>query len=151
MKEELGDGKQRRVQLPGKCLDYIQETKQFFIELESRKIVTSRLCVLFTDLERQQELEDRRVKAMVLQKNAFVRLNIERIFVDEVLKMMPMVRQPAKITNGIIRRLGLPLGVIEKNATKRKKVRVMVEQAEALYCYSQVKAVTMAELEQDNP
>jgi len=151
MKEEIGDGKQRRVIHTGKCLDYIQETKQFFVELESRKIVTSRLCVLFNDLERQQELEDRRVKAMILQKNAFVRLNIERIFVDEVLKMMPMVRQPAKITNGIIRRLGIPIALIEKNAVNRKKVKTMIEQAEALYCYSQVKAVAMAELEQENP
>lgn len=88
---------------------------------------------------------------MILQKNAFVRLNIERIFVDEVLKLMPKVRQSAKITNGIYRKLGIPMSKIEKNAVKRKKVKKMVKEAEAIYCYSQVKAVAMAELEQENP
>lgn len=66
MKEELNEGIQKRVIHTGKCLDYIQETKQFFVELDNRKIVSSRLCVLFNDLERQQELEERRVKAMIL-------------------------------------------------------------------------------------
>jgi len=64
---------------------------------------------------------------MILQKNAFVRLNIERIFVDEVLKLMPKVRQPAKITNGIFSKLGIPISKLEKNAVKRKKVKKMVK------------------------
>jgi hypothetical protein len=64
---------------------------------------------------------------------------------------MPRVRQPAKITNGIFRKLGIPIAKLEKNAVKRKKVKKMVKEAEALYCYSQVKSVAMAELEQENP
>lgn len=64
---------------------------------------------------------------MTLQKSSFVRLNIERIFVDEVLKLMPMIRQPARITNNIIKKLGVNMKKIEKSKEKQKKIREMAE------------------------
>ena len=71
--------------------------------------LTSRLCLCFEDLEDYHGIEQKRVKAMTLQKMTFVRLNIERIFVDEVLKLLPKMRQPALISNNIANKLGLPI------------------------------------------
>ena len=45
---------------------------------------------MFDQLEKLEDIEARRVRAMTLQKEAFVRLNVERIFVDEVLKLESM-------------------------------------------------------------
>lgn len=88
MKEVTSDGKEKRIIKSGKCLDYLEDTKQFLVEFDDQsKIVTSRLCMLFADLEKLSDLEARRVNAMTLQKLAFVRLNCERIFVDEILQL----------------------------------------------------------------
>jgi len=120
------------------------------VELDNMKVVTSRLCVCFKDFEQVPELEERRVRAMTLQKKAFVRLNYERIFVDEVLQLMPRVRQPARLMNGIIIKLGVDLGRFETNEKDRKLLHEMVQQTEAIYCYSSLKSMAMSELEQEN-
>lgn len=44
---------------------------------------------------------------MQLSKNVLLRLNIERIFLEEVLKLRPEVRQPAFTTNNIERYLDI--------------------------------------------
>ena len=46
-------------------------------------------------------MEERRVQAITLSKQVFVRLNIERVLFNEVLLMRPELRQPAEITNRI--------------------------------------------------
>ena len=90
---------------------------------------------------------------MHLTKTVFLRLNIEHVLFEEVLKMRPEMRQPAVITNNIERRLGLKrLKQLHPNRTyDMEKVREMVEQFEALYCYSLCKAIIMTELEEENP
>lgn len=38
---------------------------------------------------------------MTLSKSVLLRLNVERILFEEVLKLKPEMRQPAHLTNGI--------------------------------------------------
>ena len=83
----------------------------------------------------------------------FLRVNIEHVLFEEVLKMRPELRQPAAITNNIDRLLGLrrmkklhPGRTYDSNL-----IRDMVEQFEALYCYSICKSIIMSEVEEENP
>ena len=51
-----------------------------------------RLCIQFDDLEVRAEVEDRRVAAMQVSKQVLLRINIERILFEEVLKLRPELR-----------------------------------------------------------
>jgi len=42
-----------------------------------------------------------------LSKHVLLKLNIERILFHEVLKIRPEIRQPARITNGIEKKVDL--------------------------------------------
>lgn len=136
----------------GHCIDYLPDSRQFFVELDNKeKIITSRLCVYFDEIDTYKGLEKRRNKAMTLKKQAFVRLNFERIFIQEMLKLMPMTRQPAFITNGIIKRIGLSPNVIDKDEKLLKATKKMAKQAESVYCYSQAKSAALIGLYRENP
>ena len=52
-------------------------------------------------MESRLEIDERRVAAMTLSKSVLLRLNVERILFEEVLRQKPEMRQPAHITNAI--------------------------------------------------
>ena len=52
-------------------------------------------------------IEERRVNAMTINKSVLLRLNMERILLEEVLKQNKTMRQPSYITNAIERYLDL--------------------------------------------
>ena len=52
----------------------------------------NRLCVQFKDVEVKENLEKRRVEAMHLAKSVFLRVNIEHVLIEEVLRLRPELR-----------------------------------------------------------
>ena len=79
----------------------------FIVEVNEKRYFFNRLCVQFIDVEVKENLEKRRVEAMQLAKNVFMRVNIEHVLIEEVLRLRPELRQPASITNNIEKYLGL--------------------------------------------
>ena len=53
-------------------------------------------------------MDKRRLKNMNTQKQAYLRVNIERMLLSEGLKLRPELRQNSKIVNGIEKFLDLP-------------------------------------------
>lgn len=90
---------------------------------------------------------------MHLAKSVFHRVNIEYVLIEEVLKLRPELRQPAFLTNKIEKYIGLKR--MQKLHPEKEydlsKIRAMVEQFEALYCYSNCKSILMSEVEEENP
>ena len=90
-------------------------------------------------------IEERRVAAMTISKIVFLRINIERILLQEVLNQNKDMRQPPDITNAIERYLNLSrLKTKIKHKLNEKKVRDLVAQIEALYCFSLCKSIIMS-------
>lgn len=111
-----------------------------------------RLCIQFEDFETRKQIEDRRVLASHLSKHVLLKLNIERILFHEVLKIRPEIRQPARITNGIEKKVDLErLKRLKGRVPDAKKIKQLVEQFESIYCYSMLKSIVMSEIEQENP
>ena len=125
----------------------------FIVEVLGERYFFNRLCMQFTDIEVKENLEKRRVEAMHLAKSVFHRVNIEYVLIEEVLKLRPELRQPAFLTNQIEKYLGLKR--MQKLHPEKEydlsKIRAMVEQFEALYCYSNCKSILMSEVEEENP
>lgn len=89
---------------------------------------------------------------MQLSKNVLLRLNIERIFLEEVLKLRPEVRQPAFTTNSIERYLDIKrFQKFTGYEIRDEQIGKLVEQFESLYCFSIFKSIIMSEVEQDQP
>lgn len=64
----------------------------FIVQVEEKRYLMPRLCIQFDDLEVRAEVEDRRVAAMQVSKQVLLRINIERILFEEVLKLRPELR-----------------------------------------------------------
>ena len=90
---------------------------------------------------------------MHLAKSVFLRVNIEHVLIEEVLRLRPELRQPAFLTNKIEKYLGLKrLQKLHPNKEyDLSKIRSMVEQFEAIYCYANCKSIIMSEVEAENP
>ena len=54
------------------------------------------------------DIEDRRVMNMKAQKEALLRVNIERMLMNEAIKQRPELRQKAKMVNRIEQLIDLP-------------------------------------------
>ena len=66
------------------------------------------------------------MNAVKMQKASFARLNIERILIDEVIKSVPEMKTPHKITNSIIRKLEIPrIEKFKKRYVDNEKVKRM--------------------------
>ena len=134
-------------------LDYNEQEQMFIVEVDGKRYFFNRLCVQFLDIQVKENLEKRRVEAMQLAKSVFMRVNIEHVLIEEVLRLRPELRQPAFLTNNIEKFLGLKR-LKKLNSGReydKKKIRDMLEQLEALYCYSICKSVVMSEVEEENP
>ena len=68
---------------------------------------TKRLCICFTDFETKGDLEMRRIKDLAMQKQAFLRLNLERMLINEALKLRPEVRQNPHMINRIEKKIDI--------------------------------------------
>lgn len=89
---------------------------------------------------------------MSLQKQAFLRINIERMLFSEALKLRPELRPNAYIINRIEKLIDLPrIERILKRPLDPDDVRKMARQAEAVYSVSLIKSICMTEIEEENP
>lgn len=89
---------------------------------------------------------------MNLQKQAFLRLNIERMFYCEALKTRPELRSDPHMVNRIEKLIDLPrVERFKGKALEPERVRKVVEQAEAVYITSLLKSIVMSEIEEENP
>ena len=80
----------------------------FIVEVEDKRLFMHRLNIQIEEIESRKMIEERRALAMTLSKSVLLRLNVERILFEEVLKQKPEMRQPPYLTNGIERFLQLP-------------------------------------------
>lgn len=88
---------------------------------------------------------------MQLGKTSFLRLNIERILYEEILKMRPELRPPISIANGIYKFLEIErYERIKKRKIDKKVLEELGRQAESLYCYNILKMILMSELGHEN-
>lgn len=124
----------------------------FIVQLEEKLFYMQRLNIQIEAIESKGDIEARRVKAMTLSKNVLLRLNIERILYEEVLRQKPELRQPVHMTNSIAKFTDLKrLKRRCKQPVLDEHVREVVSQFESLYCYSMAKSIMMSEAEQDDP
>ena len=149
----LKDLSDRRSAHPGEVLDYLEEARMFIVAVNGVRCLVNRLCIQLDDFETRENIEERRVQAMTLGKQVFIRLNMERVLFDEGLKMRPELRQPAALTNNIERLLGLKRAkrLYPHRSVDPSVIRALAAQVEALYCYSMMKSVIMSEAETENP
>ena len=103
----MKDGSDGRLRCVGNVLGYNEQEQMFIVEVGGKRYFFNRLCVQFPDIEVKENLEKRRVEAMHLAKSVFMRVNIEHVLIEEVLRLRPELRQPAFLTNNIERLLGL--------------------------------------------
>ena len=64
----------------------------FIVEVNKERYLFNRLCVQFNDFESKENIEQRRVDAMQLTKMVFLRVNIEHVLFEEVMKIWPEMR-----------------------------------------------------------
>jgi len=87
--------------IKGYALDYLEDLQEFIIEINGVRHLVGRLRIQFEEFETKEQAETRRGMALQLQQETFHRLNMERIFFNEVLKLHPNLRQPSKTTVNI--------------------------------------------------
>ena len=148
----MKDASDKRTSHPGEVLDYLEAERMFIVEVKGARYFFNRLCIQFDDFETRENMEERRVQAMTLGKQVFLRLNIEHVLFEEGLKMRRDLHQPVSMTNNIERLLGLKRirSLYPKRQFNSSMVRALVEQFEALYAYSMMKCVIMSEAEAEN-
>ena len=88
----MKDQREKRYQAEGEVLDYLRHEQMFIVQIEDKRYLMPRLCIQFPDFEARAEVEDRRVAAMQVSKQVLLRMNIERILFEEVLKLRPELR-----------------------------------------------------------
>ena len=148
----MKDQREKRHQQEGEVIDYLRHERMFIVQVEEKRYLMPRLCIQFSDVEARAEVEDRRVAAMQVSKQVLLRMNIERILFEEVLKLRPELRQPGYITNGIEERVGLArMTRLTGMAFGKRELNPLVQQFESLYCYSMMKSIVMSEAEDENP
>ena len=80
------------------------------------------------------DIEERRVKNMKNQKEAFLRVNLERMLMGEALKLRPEIRQNSSMINRIEALIDLPrIRRLLKEPLCNKKVRLVATQAESVF------------------
>ena len=92
-------------------MDYCPYTNRYLVQEispDQTKFFSRRLCLQFQDIETKRDMDKRRLKNMNTQKQAYLRVNIERMLLSEGLKLRPELRQNSKIVNGIEKFLDLP-------------------------------------------
>ena len=100
----------RKCVVRAKVLDYDPKARRYLIEEcsdEKERFCASRLCVQFVDFETSGDLDMRRMRDVTLQKQAFLRANIERMLFSEALKLRPELRPSASSINRIVKRVDL--------------------------------------------
>ena len=75
-----------------RILDYVKERNAFIVQIENDRYMISRLCIQLEEFEGKNDIEERRVRAHSIGKSTFLRLNIERIIFEEILRMRPELR-----------------------------------------------------------
>lgn len=101
------DDSDKRVTDIGALLDYDQDQQRFIVQIEDRLYFMHRLNVQIEEVETKAAIEERRVTAMTLSKSVLLRMNVERILFEEVLRQRPEMRQPAHMTNSIEKFAGI--------------------------------------------
>ena len=154
------DKHKRKKLIQGRVLDYDPVTRRYLVEVavedlaeeKPRKYFTKRVCLHFTDFESKGDMDARRLHDMTSQKQAFLRLNIERMFYSEALKQRPDLRPNPQSVNRIEKLVNLPrIERFKGEALDPAKVREVAKFAEAIHATAQVKSVCMSELEEENP
>ena len=87
----MKDEYEKRVQEVGEVLDYDRQTQMFIVQVDDKRYYMHRLCIQFEEFETKTQIEDRRVAAMQMSKSVLLRLNIERILFQEIIKMRPEI------------------------------------------------------------
>lgn len=83
---------------------------------------------------------------------ATLRINLERMFFNEILKLRPELRPEPQSFNRLEKLIDLPrLQKLKKRAIEPALIRQVVEQAEAVYVTAQLKSICMAEIEAETP
>ena len=145
----------KKITLKGSVLDYCPYTNRYLIQESSpdRKMYFSRrLSLQFRDFETKGDIDKRRLKNMNTQKQAFLRVNLERMLLNEGLKLRPDLRQSSKIVNEIERLVDLPrLSRLMKRQFENDEVRRLAGHAEAVFASSMIKSIVMSEIEGENP
>lgn len=78
----------------------------------------------FRDIETKGDIDDRRVKNMNACKQAFLRVNLERMLLNEGLKLRPELRMSANMVNRIESLIDLPrVRRLKKEPLEDERVR----------------------------
>ena len=75
-----------------------------------------------------------------------MRINFERVLMDELQRIYPRIRMPPNFMLGIIKRLKLDL-----DRFAHHRLSSLARQVESTFCYSMIKLQLMRELENQNP
>ena len=121
------DTTQKRIILKGSVLDYCPDTRRFLIEegnADRTMYFSRRLCIQFRDLETKGDIDERRVKNMNTSKQALLRVNLERMLLNEALKQRPELRMSSKMVNRIEKLIDLPrVAQLKKEPLDADRVR----------------------------